>query len=126
MKGCLDTLSPMLGFKVRVAEKGGTPLSSLLSNKDPWSGVACGRTTCRLCAQPGDKKEPCMRRNVVYESECSSCNPPGTRKEADKAGLADIRGFPSLYLGESSRSVSERAEEHWKDAENGKEESHMI
>ena len=51
-----------------------------------------------------------MRRNIVYESECASCNPPGSRKEADKAGLAEKKGFPSLYVGESSRSVAERAE----------------
>ena len=116
----------MLGFRTRVAEKGGTQLSSLLSNKDPWSGVACGRVNCRTCAQPGEKKEPCMRRNIVYESECSQCNPPGSRKESDKAGLADTRGFPSLYVGESSRSISKRADEHWGDAEGGKPESHMM
>ena len=126
IKERLEKISPMLGFKTRVSEKGGTPLSSLLSNKDPWSGVACGRGSCRTCSQPEERKEPCMRRNIVYESECTSCNPPGSRKEADKDGLAERKGFPSLYVGESSRSVAERAEEHWKDAENGKEESHML
>ena len=125
IKECLDKISPMLGFKVKVAEKGGTPLSSLLSNKDPWSGVECGRGSCRTCAQPGERKEPCMRRNIVYESECSTCNPPGTRKEADKEGLAERKGFPNLYVGESARSVAERASEHWRDVESAKEESHM-
>ena len=83
IKECLEKITPMLGFKTRIAEKGGTPLSSLLSNKDPWSGVACGREACRTCAQNDDKKEPFMRRNIVYESECGTCNPPGSRKEAD-------------------------------------------
>ena len=126
MKECLDKISPMLGFKVRVTEKGGTPLSSLLSNKDLWSGVECGRETCRTCAQPGERKEPCMQRNIVYESECSTCNPQGTRKEADKEGLAEKRDSPSLYVGETARSVAERAAEHWRDAESGREESHML
>jgi hypothetical protein len=67
-----------------------------------------------------------MKRNVVYESECSTCNPPGTRKEADKEGLEEKRERPSLYVGETARSVAERALEHWKDAENDKEESHML
>ena len=67
-----------------------------------------------------------MRRNIVYESECAACNPPGTRKEADKSSLAEKKGFPSLYVGESSRSVAERAEEHWRDAESSKPESHML
>ena len=67
-----------------------------------------------------------MQRNVVYESECSTCNPPGTRKELDKLGLAEKRDTPSLYVGETARSVAERASEHWRDAESGKEESHMM
>ena len=45
-----------------------------------------------------------MRRNIVYESECGICNPPGSRKEADKMSLAEKKGYPSLYVGESSRS----------------------
>ena len=35
-------------------------------------------------------------------------------------------GQPSLYVGESARSGCTRAAEHWRDAEKGKEESHMI
>ena len=80
----------------------------------------------RGCDQPWEKKEPCMQRNIVYESECSTCNPPGTRKELDKLGLAEKRDTPSLYVGETARSVAERASEHWRDAESGKEESHMV
>ena len=88
--------------------------------------MECGRTNCRTCAQPGDKKEPCTTRNVLYESECAKCNPPGTRKVADRDGLAEKRDVASLYVGESARSISERALEHWRDAESGKEESHML
>ena len=73
-----------------------------------------------------EKKEPCIQRNIVYESECSTCNPPGTRKELDKMDLAEKRDTPSLYVGETARSVAERASEHWRDAESGKEESHML
>ena len=126
MRDCLDRLTPMLGFKMRVTEKGGTPLGSLLSNKNLWSGSECGRTTCRTCAQPDESKEPCTLRNIVYESECTVCNPPGFRREADKSGLAEKRDHPSLYVGESARSISERSAEHWRDAESGKEESHML
>ena len=81
---------------------------------------------CRTCAQPDERKEPCTLRNVVYESECRVCNPPGTRKEADKQGLEERRALASLYVGESARSVADRAAEHWRDAESGKDESHML
>ena len=56
MRDALDRLTPMLGFRTRVAEMGGT----------------------------GDKKEPCTTRNIVYESECGTCNPAGSRKASDK------------------------------------------
>ena len=98
----LDRLTPILKFKIKVAEKGGTTLGSLLSNKNLWSGQECGRTACRTCAQPDKRKEPCTLGNVVYESECARCNPPGTRRVADKDGLAEKRDVASLYVGESA------------------------
>ena len=55
----------------------------------------------------------------MYESECAKCNPPGTRKVADKDGLGEKREMACLYVGETARSVSERALEHWRDAETG-------
>ena len=48
----------------------------------------------------------------MYESECAKCNPPGTRKVADKDGLGEKRDMASLYVGETDRSVSERVLEH--------------
>ena len=65
-------------------------------------------------------------RNIVYESECKKCNPPGSRSSSDKDGLQERRDDASLYVGESARSLHERAREHWRDADMRKEESHMI
>ena len=62
----------------------------------------------------------------MYESECGKCNPPGSRKVADQEGLGEKRDIASLYVGESARSLHERAGEHWRDAEAEKEESHMV
>ena len=126
MRETLDRLTPMLGFRARVAEKGGTNLESLLSNKNLWKGRECGRHSCRTCAQSGEQKEPCTLRNVVYESECGKCNKPGERKEQDKESLEDKRAVASIYVGETARSISERAQEHWRDGESMKEESHMT
>ena len=126
MREVLDRLTSMLGFKVRVTERGGTTLGSLLSNKNLWAGTECGRVECQTCKQDGEKKEPCSTRNVVYESECGVCNPAGSRRLADKDGLAEKRDIPSLYVGETARSVMERAAEHWADGLAGKDESHMA
>jgi hypothetical protein len=59
----------------------------------------------------------------VYESECSQCNKPGSRKED---GLKERKEQASLYVGETARSISERAGEHCEDALGGREESHML
>ena len=65
MKGVLDRLKPMLGFGVRVTERGGTTLGSMLSNKNLWNGQPCGRPQCRPCAQEEEKKEACTSKNIV-------------------------------------------------------------
>ena len=63
---------------------------------------------------------------MLYESECARCNPPGTRRLADNVSLEEKGDVASLYVRKMARSVSERALEHWRDAETGKEESHML
>jgi hypothetical protein len=126
MKEVLDRISPMLGFNVRVTEKGGSSLGSILSNKNLWRGEHCGRPKCRPCAQSEDKKEPCKARNIVYESECTLCNEPGSRKRNDKQGLKESKEQANLYVGESARSLFERAGEHWEGVLGGKDENHML
>jgi hypothetical protein len=42
-----------------------------------------------------------MLWNVMYESECTKCNPPGTGREADEEGLEE--NLASLYVGEIAR-----------------------
>ena len=126
MKEVLNRLSPMLGFCVRVTEKGGSSLGSILSNKNLWRGEPCGRPKCKPCAQPEDRKEPCKARNIVCESECTLCNEPGSRKKSDANGLKESKEQLNLYVGESGRSLCERAGEHWEGALGGKDENHML
>ena len=40
--------------------------------------------------------------------------------------MAERRDIPSLYVGETAKSIMERAGEHWADGLAGKEESHMA
>ena len=54
---------------------------------------------------------------MINESECGQCNPPGSRRVADRDGLAEKREVASLYVGETARYLKERAGEHWADAE---------
>ena len=73
----IERLSGMMGFTMRVTERGGIPLSTLLSNKNVgWGRRDCTRLDCKVCSQTGEKREHCKRRNVLYESECGKCNIP--------------------------------------------------
>ena len=60
---------------------------------------------------------------MVYESICVACNPSAPNKGELKSTK---EGAPSLYVGETSRSVQERAMEHFGAARRQEEDSHMY
>ena len=124
IRNILKTLEPMLGFKIKVVENAGTSLGELLSSKDPWAGQQCGRKDCHPCSQPAERKEDCKRQSVVYESVCVKCN--GPEKEKTSSSLADSRTEPSIYVGETGRSLLERSKEHHRDLRKHHEDSHML
>ena len=69
---------------------------------------------------------PCTRKSLVYENVCTLCN-PGAAAKGELEGVDPI--IPSIYVGETSRTVQERALEHWSAARGSsnqkKEGSHM-
>ena len=91
-----DYLASMTGQRVKIVEKAGSTLKSLLIKADPFAGGKCGRQKCLPC-ESGSKDSQCRKRNILYESQCCEC-----LKE----------GKDTIYLGESSRSAYERATEH--------------
>ena len=64
----------------------------------------------------------CTRRSIVYESICIKCNPGAMR-----AGplLVPEASIPSIYVGESSRSIFERSGEHWRSYSKRNPDSHI-
>ena len=72
------------------------------------------------------RSHACKKRNIVYESECTICNPGDSRRVADRERLEDSRAVASLYVGETARSLNERAGEHWEDARSMKDDCHMM
>ena len=125
VRAVVDRLQPLLGFSARVTERGGTPLGSILSSKNVGGRSICEREDCKICPQPGEVLENCKRRNVLYESECQDCNGPEDWKTRDQKSLQDNREQPSIYVGETNRSLFERTKEHWGDCYAQKESSHM-
>ena len=89
-------------FHVKLVEKSGRPLARMFPTD--FSDGKCGRESCLVCPNP-DLKGPsmCMVSNVVYESVCSICD--------DKHKI-DKLPHQGRYVGETSRTLFERASEH--------------
>ena len=65
----------------------------------------------------------CNKRNLVYENICLKCNPSAvTRGELKEAYTTT----PSLYVGETARSIYERGREHWADYKSQSSDSHIY
>ena len=118
-----NRMGNITGYRIKIMETSGSQLRRLLPNTNPWSGRDCGRQSCYTCAQGGESLEDCKRRNILYESFCTTCNPDLQEKSFRKKKLNDVTG---VYVGESGRSIFERAGEHWTDRLNQKEDFHMI
>ena len=102
-------LAQITGFRVKIVEQSGTSLKALLVRSNPWSGGKCGRFACLPC-EAGAEDSKCFKRNILYESLCLECAKEG--KEA-------------VYVGESSHSAYERAQDHMGDYRDKAEDSNM-
>ena len=118
----------IVGYKTKIVEGVGNKLKDLLPNANPWKGAHCGREKCIPCNQPTDQKQDCRRRNIIYENICLTCNPETESKQPRQDGheLADKGVYPSIYVGESGRSLHERAQEHWQDFKARETDSHIL
>ena len=78
---------------------------------------------CAICVQEGEHHPPCTRTSVLYENFCLPCNPGAGGKKEPHDVCTDP---PSVYVGESSRSIKERAGEHWKSYRRRELDSHIL
>ena len=112
-----------------MVETSGTQLCSMLPNTTPWSGIDCTRVDCFTCKQGDESLIDCKARSVLYESVCWACE---KKEEALEKGKEDKKSKKALskhggvYVGETARSLYERAGEHGDDAEKQDEDSHMV
>ena len=89
------------GFKIKVVEKAGIAIKTLLQRSDPCKPRQCEREDCLVCRTDG--KGPCDTQSVTYEIKCTECN--------------------NIYVGETSRSAYTRGKEHEKSLSNKEERS---
>ena len=83
-----------IGLKIRVVERAGTSTKQQLVKSDPFPRNKCASAKCSICDT--NEKVNCKKRDVVYRITCGGDH-----------------GRPQgIYIGETSRSISERMEEH--------------
>ena len=132
LQECEDRLGEVVGRRVKMVEQGGTQLRHLLPNTNPWAGGMCGRNDCTTCNQSGDRKrnDDCFRRNVLYEAACGVCldESHGGDGAGKRVRLKFGESYPeeNIYVGETSRSIFERSQEHVKAGMGKKEESFIA
>ena len=123
MRETLRNMEHTLGFKVKVAERTGQALGSKFPLNTLWHGAKCGREDCTTCEQGMEELPPCTKMNLLYENICTRCN-PGAKGKGEQESLRD--DIPTVNVGESSRSVYERSKEHWRGADKGEQDNHMV
>ena len=124
LKELVKRLTPVLGFGVKVVERAGTKLQNLFHLITLWDGVQCVREEeWIMCYQGTEKIIDCTKSSVLYENTCLHCNPEAAGKEEIKEPRQDV---PTIYVGESSRSIQKREAEHWAGCRSNKTNNHMV
>ena len=104
--------------RIKVVERGGIKLKSVLVNKNPYPALECHRKLCPYCkitpvSQPAEnsKKFPCTTPSVGYQIDCLHC------KSNDN---------PAAYIGETGRTAVTRGIEHVRGIMGKKSENPMY
>ena len=82
-------------FKVKVVEKAGVSLRSMLQKSDISGVKTCVDPGCVVCST--SEKGCCWKESVGYEISCKNCSEGGER---------------FVYLGETGRTAAIRCREH--------------
>ena len=111
------------GDKVKIVERVGRKLENILSSRDPWKGLDCGRQNCFLCNTKTltgkDINKDCKKRNILYEIRCLTCENM-EHKRIEETFEDDLEKQKEMkekiqvpkYIGETGRSAYERGFEH--------------
>ena len=96
-KRCRDVFMSY-GFNIKVVERNNRTVKDTLVKSNPFKQNGCQK--CELCTT--GSKVNCKTRDAVYRISCEGENNQGKHCENIE------------YVGETSRSLSERYAEHWK------------
>ena len=97
--------------RIKFVSKSGTKLSDLVKTKDPFSSL-CTILTNKPCVEGMSSNfTSCRKMNINYEAKCNPC---------------DLQGKRRVYIGESTRNIHVRSNEHFNALKNMSENSWMY
>merc|ERR1712240_644371 len=92
LKKKVERIAKKYKLKIKVVERRGRTVKSMLQKSDPFTKMECSETDCVICRD--GMNVDCRRRGIVYEIECKE------------------EGCDKKYIGQTGRSLYERMKEH--------------
>ena len=80
---------------------------SNLARSNPFKRSSCGRQRCPLLLGESKCNEDCYKESIVYLATCNRCY--------DAELEAGLEPKPRVYIGESSRTLYTRTQQHLQD-----------
>ena len=95
------------GTQVKIIEKPGPKLMAGVAKNNPFPRKHCGRLRCPFTLTGEKCNDQCWKEGVVYAANCERCY----QKQIEE----DIVPINKLYIGETSRTLFSRANQHLND-----------
>ena len=92
------------GVKFKIVEKGGVTVKHMTQKSNPMATPGCPDANCVGCLEERGKGGPCRQGNIGYQMECRLCD--------DKFQLTNKQLDRTTYVGETSRNLFTRGNEH--------------
>ena len=87
--------------RIKIVEKAGRSLKSILAPNDPWGVSKCADPECFVCSTSvGDLKVSCRTPGILYKIFCTRCEEEGKK---------------SVYVGQSGKNGYSRGKKHLED-----------
>ena len=128
-------LSLDTGWRTKILERSGTPLSMLFRPTFPSENGCVLGEDCKICDNDG---RGCNKRNLTYKIWCTDCEQTSKNLDLSRENVTEENdleasiikdeelGTIPTYIGETSRPIRARAKEHWNNLRDQKENSFMM
>ena len=99
------------GTSVKIVEKPGLAVMSMIRGKKKFRRLSCGRLKCPLVASGSGCLDNCYQEGIIYTGTCKLCTDDNKK---------------SIYIGESSRTLYTRVGQHINDFKRAKNRSDLL